>query len=394
MSVNKKKKIRLGLERLLSEPGKYTGTGRVGLICNQATVDHSYRHAADLFHENGSIDLRALFGPQHGIRGDVQDNMVETSHGTDRRTGLPVHSLYSDTRRPTGEMLSEIDTLVFDLQDIGGRVYTFIYTMAYAMEACARLGKRFVVCDRPNPINGKDVEGALLEKGHESFVGEFPIPMRHGMTNGELALYFRDEMGLDCDLTIVPMEGWERDLYLDETDAPWVIPSPNMPWVETAVVFPGTVFFEGTQVSEGRGTTRPFEFVGAPYVDPHEYASALDELGLEGVVFRPTHFMPTFQKHAGTSCGGVFLHVTDRAAFRPVRTGIAMVRTVRDLYPEEFDWKSPPYEYEYERNPFDVIAGTKKLRRSIEAGETLDRICDWEKDLETFSEVRGKYLLY
>ena len=219
-----------------------------------------------MFFEHPEIDLTALFGPQHGIRGDVQDNMIETAHTIDKYTGLPVYSLYSETREPTEEMLSDLDALVFDLQDVGCRVYTFIYTMANAMTACAKFGKKFFVLDRPNPIGGVTVEGNLLEKGHESFVGMYPIPMRHGMTVGELAKFFNDEFEISCDLEVVTMDNWSREDFYDETDAPWVMPSPNMPTVETAVVFPATVYFEGTQVSEGRGTTRPFEIVGAPYI--------------------------------------------------------------------------------------------------------------------------------
>jgi uncharacterized protein YbbC (DUF1343 family) len=395
MVIHEVKRVKLGLELGLAKSRNYFNNSRVGLICNQASVDHSFRHAADLFSQNTDLKLTTLFGPQHGIRGDVQDNMIETSHGFDQRTGLPIYSLYSETRQPSEEMLKDLDILVFDLQDIGGRVYTFIYTMANAMKACAKFGKKFVVCDRPNPINGLEVEGNLLERGHESFVGQYPIPMRHGMTVGELALFFNKEFNINCDLEIIKMEGWERDLYLDETDSPWVIPSPNMPTVETSVVFPGTVYFEGTQVSEGRGTTRPFEFIGAPYIDSFELASALNEMNLEGVIFRPTNFMPTFQKHKGISCGGVFLHITGRSAFKPVITGIALIKCIYDLYPNNFKWKEPPYEYEFERNPFDVIAGTQKLREDIENGVSIREIKNsWAEDEKSFRNLREKYLIY
>jgi uncharacterized protein YbbC (DUF1343 family) len=321
--------------------------------------------------------------------------MVETSHGEDPATGLPVFSLYSETREPTPEMLSEVDTIVFDLQDVGCRVYTFIYTMANAMRACAEHGKRFVVCDRPNPIGGVEVEGSLLERGHESFVGQFPIPMRHGMTVGELALLFNSEFGIGCDLEIVTMEGWEREMFYEATGCSWVMPSPNMPTVDTAVVFPGTVFFEGTQLSEGRGTTRPFEQIGAPYVDADLLAGEMNALRLPGILFRPTVFMPTFQKHAGRGCGGVFLHVTDRKAFRPVITGIALAGKLFDLYEEEFLWKEPPYEYEYDRNPFDVIAGTLELRSALEGRMgSADIAASWQPDEEVFRDRRSGYLLY
>lgn len=387
--------VKLGIERLLDGSSIAFDPERVGLICNQASVNRGYRHAADLMHHSKDISLRSLFGPQHGIRGDVQDNMVETSHGRDPVTGLPVYSLYSETREPTDEMLEDVDTLVFDLQDVGCRVYTFIYTMANAMRACARLGKRFVVCDRPNPVGGTAIEGDLLREGHESFVGQFPIPMRHGMTAGELALLFNDQFGIGCELSVVEMEGWERELYYDQTRCSWVMPSPNMPTVDTAVVFPGTVYFEGTDVSEGRGTTRPFEQIGAPYIDPDVFASEMNALGLRGVYFRPTVFLPTFQKHAGKPCGGVFLHVTDRAVFRPVKTGIALTAKIIELYPEEFLWKDPPYEYVFDRRPFDVIAGNTELRNALETGLDSEAISEaWRSDEESFKEMRQTYLLY
>lgn len=389
------RKVKLGLEKILAEEIGQLADLRVGLICNQASVDHSYRHAADLFFENAKINLIKLFGPQHGIRGDVQDNMVETGHSADKITKLPVYSLYSETREPTREMLQDLDALVFDLQDVGCRVYTFIYTMANAMRAAAGAGKKFFVLDRPNPIGGATIEGNILEKGHESFVGQFPIPMRHGLTVGELAQFFNLEFKLGCDLTVIRMDGWRRECFHDETDAPWAMPSPNMPTIESAVVFSGTVFFEGTQISEGRGTTRPFEIVGAPFIDAREYADALVSLRLSGVIFRPISFLPTFQKFKNESCEGVALHVLDRAAFEPVITGIAMVKTAFELYGDEFRWKTPPYEYEHERNPFDVIAGTKLIREQIETGAKLDEIkSSWTEGLEQFRQTKSRYHLY
>jgi uncharacterized protein YbbC (DUF1343 family) len=385
----------LGLENLLEERLDLLSGARVGLICNQASVDHNLRHAADLFYEQKWFKLTTLFGPQHGIRGDVQDNMVETAHMFDRQTGLPIYSLYSETREPTEEMLEGVDALVFDMQDVGCRIYTFIYTLANCMRAAARTGKRVIVCDRPNPITGRHVAGNMLEPEHTSFVGQFPMPTRHGMTVCELALMFRDEFGIDCELEVVQMSGWGRELWMDETDAPWVMPSPNMPTVETATVFPGTVYLEGTQLSEGRGTTRPFELVGAPYIVAEEYARALSALGLEGVHFRPGGFQPTFQKHAGVTCGGVQLHVTDRERFEPVITGIATIKAAYDLYEADFRWKEPPYEYVFDKNPFDVIAGTMRLRGQIEGHETLAAIQEsWAAGLADFEHVRSKYLLY
>lgn len=388
-------KVKLGIERLLTDSKDLLKNQRIGLICNQASVNHQFQHAADLFFEDADIRLVSLFGPQHGIRGDVQDNMIETAHTFDKKTKLPIYSLYSETREPNEEMLKDLDVLVFDLQDVGCRVYTFIYTMANAMRACAKYSKKMFVCDRPNPINGIETEGNLLEDEFKSFVGQYPIPMRHGLTVGELAGLFNEEFSIGCDLEVIKMEGWARQNYFDETDAPWVLPSPNMPTVETAVVFPATVFFEGTQISEGRGTTKPFEVVGAPYIDGDELADALAKLKLSGVTFRSINFLPTFQKHANQTCGGVFVHITERESFFPVITGIALVKTIYDLYPQQFQWKKPPYEYVYELNPFDVISGTDKIRNFIETGADLKTIkLSWEADVKYFRELRENYLLY
>jgi uncharacterized protein YbbC (DUF1343 family) len=392
MAIDKKHPVRLGVEKLLQDSSPLRNA-RVGLICNQATVDHEFRHVADLFHKHPSIKLTALFGPQHGIRGDVQDNMIETAHAIDRQTGLPVHSLYSETREPTEEMLKDVDVLLFDMQDIGCRIYTFAYTMANCMKAAKTYGKKVIVCDRPNPINGNSVNGNVLEES--SFVGLFQTPTRPGLTIAELARLFNEHFGIGCELEVIEMDGWSRSFWHDETDAPWVLPSPNIPTLDSATVFPGTVHFEGTQLSEGRGTTRPFELIGAPYIVPEDYADALNSLGLPGVFFRSCGFQPTFQKHAGVGCGGVQIHVLDRTEFEPVITGVAMVKTAYDMYKESFRWKDPPYEYEYERNPFDVIAGTTKLRTAIEKGSSLDSIREsWQPALSDFLRIRDRYLLY
>ena len=387
--------VQLGLERLLEEvPASIRGS-RIGLICNQASVDHGFRHAADLVHEHSDIDLRALFGPQHGIRGDVQDNMIETEHSIDRKTGLRVHSLYSETREPTDAMLQDIDAFIFDMQDVGCRIYTFVYTLANCMRAARRLGKKVIVCDRPNPINGAGIAGNILEPEYASFVGQFPLPTRHGMTVGELAQMFNEHFKIGCDLEVIPMIGWKREFWHDDTDAPWVLPSPNMPTLDAATVFPGTVHFEGTQISEGRGTTKPFELIGAPYIDPDDYADRLNDLGLAGVYFRSCVFQPTFQKHAGVSCGGAQIHVLDRDLFEPWITGIAMAKFAHDMYRDEFRWKEPPYEYVYDKNPFDVISGTAKIREALEQGIELDVIAGETKvPLEEFKKLREAYLLY
>ena len=390
-----RKHIKLGVEKLLQEQAGKLKNARVGLICNQASVNHDLRHAADLFHEHPDVNLRALFGPQHGIRGDLQDNMIETDHAVDRETGLPIHSLYSETRVPTEAMLADLDVLVFDMQDVGCRIYTFAYTMANSMLAAQKFGKKVIVCDRPNPITGAEVAGNVLEPEQVSFVGQYAIPTRHGMTLGELAGLFNGHFEINCDLEVIRKEGWERNYWHDETDAPWVFPSPNIPTLDSATVFPGAVHFEGTQISEGRGTTRPFELIGAPYIDAEEYARELNALSLPGVYFRSCIFRPTFQKHGGVSCGGVQTHVTDRNEFEPVTTGLSMVKMAYDLYKSEFRWKEPPYEYVYDRNPFDVISGTSSIREAIEAGRTVQSMRDaWKENLEAFTQVRTEYLLY
>ena len=357
--------IKLGIERLLDDKIELLKGARVGLVCNQASVNHGFRHAADLFHQHPEINLTTLFGPQHGIRGDVQDNMIETEHATDRTTGLPIYSLYSETREPSEEMLREVDVIVVDLQDVGTRIYTFVYTLANCMQAAKKLNKRVIACDRPNPINGVQLEGVVLDPAFASFVGQFPIATRHGMTFCELGRLFNEGFGIGSELECVTMDGWSRALWYDETDSPWVLPSPNMPTLDAATVFPGTVHLEGTQMSEGRGTTKPFELVGAPYIDADRFAQALNGLDLPGVYFRSCVFLPTFQKHGGQACGGVQIHVTNRETFQPALSGIAVVKTAFDMYGDEFKWKTPPYEYEYDKNPFDVIAGTSKVREAI-----------------------------
>src|SRR5687768_12176258 len=383
MSLKSRRKVVLGLEALCESRIDLVKGSRVGLVCNQASVDHRLNHSADVLRGTEGVNLTALFGPQHGIRGDLQDNMIETPHTTDVETGLPVYSLYSETREPTEEMLREVDVLVCDLQDVGCRIYTFIYTIANCMRVARRLGKRVVVCDRPNPIGGLAVEGNVLEKGFESFVGQYPLPTRHGMTAGELARMFNEHWGIGCELEVVPLEGWSRELWFDETDIPWILPSPNIPTLDSATVFPGTVHLEGTQISEGRGTTRPFELVGAPYIEAGEFARSLESRRLHGVKFRPTNFQPTFQKHGGTTCGGVQIHVLDRLEFKPVLAGVAVAKTAFDMYGEHFRWKEPPYEYVFDKNPFDVISGTDALRKAFESGATLEEIeQSWQPGLE------------
>jgi uncharacterized protein YbbC (DUF1343 family) len=292
-------------------------------------------------------------------------------------------------------MLNGVDVLVFDLQDVGARYYTYIQTLALVMKACREQGKSLVVLDRPNPINGVDTEGTVLDPDFSSFVGLYPLAIRHGLTVGELALYLNLEFQIDCRLEIVKMQGWTRDMFFSETQLPWVLPSPNMPTLETALVYPGMCLLEGTNVSEGRGTTRPFELSGAPWITPARMVEQLDRMDLPGVVFRPVHFTPTFHKWAGERIGGVQIHVSDRAAFRPVLTGLALLTLYRQMGEDRFAWKSPPYEYEEEKLPIDILCGTDRIRHLIEAGAGLDELeGSWRTELEEFREVRQKYLLY
>ncbi|HUE85275.1 MAG TPA: DUF1343 domain-containing protein [Vicinamibacterales bacterium] len=388
--------VKLGSTRLL-ESGALAGK-RVGLVSNPASVDHRLLHSVDLMLADPAIDVVALFGPQHGFRSDVQDNMIETPHTaleTGAKKRVPLYSLYSDTREPTAAMLRDVDTLVIDLQDIGTRIYTYMYTMANCLRAARTHGAKVVVCDRPNPVGGVEVEGITLERGNESFVGQFPIPTRHGMTMGELARLFNEHFGIGADLEVVAMEGWRRSMYWDDTGLPWVMPSPNIPTLESALAFPGTVHLEGTNASEGRGTTRPFELVGAPWVRAEAFAARLNARTLPGVYFRPAAFEPTFQKHARVACGGCQIHVRDRLAFRPVLTGMAIIDEIRAADPSSFGWKPPPYEYEHDKVPIDVIAGSPSFRLSIDAGDRAEQIAErWRSTVADFRALQKPYLLY
>ncbi len=340
-------------------PARFRGA-RAGAVLHPASVDSRLRPTLEVLERaavDGVLEIAALFGPQHGFAGTTQDNMIEWRGFEHPRLGVPVYSLYGEHREPTPEMLRGIDLLFVDLQDIGARYYTFIWTLYLCMKACAAAGVPVVVHDRPNPLGGEAVEGVPLDPAYRSFVGLHPIPVRHGKTTGELAEQFRAEAFPDCDLTVLPMRAWRRSMYFDQTGLPWVMPSPNMPTLDTAIVYPGMCLFEATNVSEGRGTTRPFEIFGAPWIKAAPLACALRERGLRGVYFRELEFEPTFQKHACQVCGGVQIHVTDRGAFEPVRTGVEVIQSVRELWPEEFAWNPPPYEYETEKLPIEVLLG-------------------------------------
>lgn len=369
---------------------------KVGLLVHPASINRLYEYAVDLFLRSKKCSLAALFGPQHGIRGETQDNMVEWEGFRDHKTGLPVFSLYGDTRKPKPDMLKNMDAMVIDLQDVGSRYYTFIWTMELCMQACLEGGTSAIVLDRPNPLGGVISEGTVLNPCFSSFVGNRPLPIRHGMTIGEIACYLKDEFYPSLDLHVIPMEGWERKMWFDETDLPWVMPSPNMPTLETAIVYPGMCLLEGTLLSEGRGTTRPFEIFGAPFIDPDSLVKRLREFKLPGVAFRPLYFEPTFQKYSGRLCGGAHIHVTNRERFKPFKTGVAVLKAVHDLYPRCFQWKNPPYEYENEKMPIDILAGTHRLRQGIEKGEDLERMeAKWREECLHFHKtVRKRFLMY
>jgi uncharacterized protein YbbC (DUF1343 family) len=352
-------------------------------------------HASDRFAGDGDWTLTALFGPQHGFRSDLQENMIESPHARDAKRRLPVYSLYSETREPTREMLADVDVLVIDLQDVGTRIYTYIYTMANCLRAARAHGVRVVVCDRPNPINGVEIEGALLDSAYVSFVGQFPIPMRHGLTIGEAARLFNDHFGINAAVDVVPMDGWRREMWFDDTALPWVLPSPNIPTLETAVVYPGAVLFEGTVLSEGRGTTRPFELIGAPWIDGERFADAMNSRRLPGAMFRAVFFEPTFHKHAKVLCGGCQVHVTDRRVFQPLRAAVEMLDEFHREAPSRTLWRDPPYEYERVKPPIDILYGSDRLRRGLDEGKSVASIVgDWPRDEEAFRTLRDKYLLY
>ncbi len=386
-------RVLLGSDNLIAS-GQLSGR-RVGVVCNPASVNAEFRHTLDQVAASSGATLAAVFGPQHGFHAGAQDNMVETPHGRHREYNVPVYSLYSNTREPTAEMLADLDVMVIDLQDVGTRVYTYVYTMANCLRAAQKYGLPVVVCDRPNPLGGVAVEGPVLRKGFESFVGQFQIPLQHGMTVGELARLFNTHFGIGADLDIAPMTGWSRTMFFDDTNLPWIMPSPNLPTLDSAIVYPGSVLFEGTSLSEGRGTTRPFELIGAPGIDPIALTDFLTDLELSGVVFRPVSFEPTFQKHAGHTCGGCQLHVVDRDAFKPVGAAVAIMQAVHTLAPPAFGWREPPYEYETEKPPIDILWGSETLRHRIDADQSAATIATaWENDLVEFADIRQRYLVY
>ncbi len=374
----------------MSFPGQ-----RIGYLSNQASTTRDFIHGRILLQKKYGERLTCLFSPQHGFFSEKQDNMIESDHSIDAVTGLPIYSLYGEHRRPTTEMFEQLDVLLIDLIDVGTRVYTFLYTMAYCLEMAAQVGKKVVVLDRPNPIGGEKIEGNLLHADCSSFVGLYPLPMRHGLTFGELALFVNKEFGIGAELEVVALKGWKRSMLFKDTGFPWVCPSPNMPTPDTALVYPGQVIWEGTNVSEGRGTTLPFEFVGAPYWRHAAMSKLIEKTELPGCCLRPIVFEPTSGKWAGEPCYGFQIHVTNPLEFMPYRTSLVIMQAAILLYPEQFHYKQPPYEYEFERLPMDLILGDCEVRRQLEEGQPVLEIeKSWQDALQSFDRTREKYFLY
>lgn len=366
----------------------------MGLLANPASVSSDLAHISDILLKRG-VRLKAVFGPQHGYRGETQANMIEWQGYTDKRSGIPVYSLYGQNRSPTPEMLDGLDLVIIDLQDVGARCYTYTWTAALMIKACAGNEVAVIIADRPNPIGGKSIEGPLIREGYRSFVGLHPIPLRHGLTMAEALNMINSEWSLDCDLETVPCTGWERGMYFSDTGLPWVMPSPNMAGHSTALVYPGTVMLEGTNISEGRGTVLPFEIIGAPYIEPRDFSCELSRRNPGGAIFRPLHFKPTWDKHAGEVCGGVQIHISNPDLFYPVRTGAWIIHTAATLYPEDFRFLPPPYEYETEKMPIDIISGSARLRRSVEEGTSPEGLFrEWAEEEKNFGKRSKPYRIY
>ncbi|MFE4075873.1 exo-beta-N-acetylmuramidase NamZ domain-containing protein [Peribacillus sp. YIM B13477] len=382
----KKQKVSPGIEVLLKEEKNVLSGKKVGLITNPTGIDSKLTSIVDLLHDDPDINLTALFGPEHGVRGDAQAG-ASVEYYIDEKTGLPVYSLYGKTKKPTPEMLKDVEVLVFDIQDVGTRFYTYIYTMAYAMEAAKENDIPFIVLDRPNPQGGETVDGPVLEPEFSSFVGLYPIPLKHGMTVGELATLFNKEFKIGADLKVIKMKGWKRDMDYDDTGLPFVLPSPNMPTVSTTFAYPATGLIEGTNVSEGRGTTKPFELIGAPYINGDELAGKLNAIRLPGVKFRAASFTPTFSKHAGKLSHGVEIYITDREEFKAVPTGLHIIKTIQDLYPGDFEFLAA--------NNFNLLIGNGWIMSRIKEGTTVNEILkEYQVKQDAFKKVRKNYLLY
>jgi uncharacterized protein YbbC (DUF1343 family) len=387
--------VQTGLERFLESPPAWVANARLGLLCNAASVDRKLNHARRLIQHHFPDKLSALYSPQHGFFAEKQDNMIESADIFDSDSNIPIFSLYGKTRIPTEKMFRLIDTLLVDLQDVGTRVYTFIYTLSYCLEAAKAFNKKVVVLDRPNPINGLVMEGNCLEPDWCSFVGRYPLPMRHAMTIGELARLFNKRFDIGCDLEVIAMKGWRRSMFFQQTGLPWVPPSPNLPRPVSATVYPGQVVWEGTNVSEGRGTTLPFELFGAPFIIPERILSTVGAESIPGIILRQVVFEPTANKWQSQPCRGFQIHVTEPGIFRPYETGLRLLQAVILHHKKEFRWKQPPYEYETERLPIDLIIGDRKIRERLENLESIDQIVEsWQTKLNKFADISRAFYLY
>ncbi|MCK5163373.1 MAG: DUF1343 domain-containing protein [Desulfobacula sp.] len=389
-----KNKMKTGLENLILDPPEYLRGKRLGLLSNPASIDNHFNHASTLIHHLFPGQLKVLFSPQHGFYAEKQDNMIESGHSMEPELNIPVYSLYSNTRIPTKRMFDQIDVLLIDIQDVGTRVYTFIYTMSYCLEIAAKLNKQVVILDRPNPIGGIKIEGNILLKEYASFVGRFPIPMRHGLTIGEIAQFFNHEFHIGCDLTVIPMKGWERQMYWADTGLFWVPPSPNLPTPQSCIVYPGQVIFEGTNISEGRGTALPFEQFGAPFLDIKKIKPEADKI-IKGACLRPVNFEPTSGKWQDNICKGFQIHITSKKEFKPYFSSLILLQLIIKHHKDEFKFKEPPYEYEYEKMPIDLILGSKTLREKLTGLKNLTLLSNqWQKELKNFKSISRKYHLY
>jgi uncharacterized protein YbbC (DUF1343 family) len=390
------KKVILGIQRLKELHPPWLHQACIGLLCNQASIDPALRPSKAIIAELAGKNFKALFSPQHGITGQAQANMVETEDGADQELAIPIYSLYShENRTPIEEQLTRIDCLLIDLQDVGTRVYTFATTMGLCLEAAAHYKKKVLVLDRPNPINGEQVEGNILKETLRSFVGFAPIPMRHGMTMGELARFFNAERAIGADLEVIPMQGYKRKDFFPDTRLPWIPPSPNMLTPATALVYPGQVLLEGTNISEGRGTTKPFEFFGAPFINPSLLRQKLEKRNLPGCRFEEISFTPQIDKWQGALCHGLQIKIADARAYKPYYTTLAIIHEIITAWPDQFSWLAPPYEYEFKHLPIDIIIGDEAIRKGLEDGRNLDEMeAGWQEELEGFLTKRKQYLLY
>ncbi|WP_432357280.1 exo-beta-N-acetylmuramidase NamZ family protein [Sporosarcina sp. UB5] len=382
--------VKLGVDVFFERNLSYLRGKRIGLLTNQTGANATLTSTIRLFHEHPELQLTALFAPEHGLLTNVKEGEKFTD-AVHRSTGIPVYSLYGKTKKPTDEMMGQVDIVVFDIQDIGARYYTYIYTMAYMMEACARTGKRMIVLDRPNPIGGETVEGNLVDPDYTSFVGLYPIPNRHGMTVGELAAYFNEAFRIGCELEVVGIEGWKRNSFYTDNGLPWIPPSPNTTSLDMMLLYPGMCLVEGTNLSEGRGTTQPFEVIGAPFIDGEKLQDNVNALGLKGIRARALAFTPTYQKYKGQLCEGVQLHITDRRAFRPVESVAQVLAVIASMYADKIEF----LEYENLRHPmFDLLAGNDMLRHGLLKGDIRPYLQQCTRDREKFMETRERYLRY